>query len=169
MKSNFYSILFCTLILGACSSGDKPEDAKQAREWMTGKAWAVKDVGLLESSFRENKGEPFIHTIHWMDAADSTKARFMKATLTLDVNPNPNDESGNLAHFDGLNLDEKQQYYFTSTQEESPNDRTVKLYVNMVDSGMQYPFTILQGTSNKVLLLAPREIGISNLVLSLER
>ena len=167
------SILFFALALTSCSSGDKPPaDAKEARELMTGKTWAVKDVGLLEASFRANKGEVFVHTIKWLLITDSIKGKFAKATLTLDVNPNPNDGLGDIAHLDGLKLWEKQHYMFTSTQEDSPLDRTIKLYVIAEDSSggaIQYPFTILQANSKKVLLLAPKEIGVGNLVLSMER
>ena len=172
-------LLFCAIGLSACQSGDKPpESAAEARERIVGKKWLVRDAGYLESSFREQKGEPFIHTVLWFSATkdlgtedQATRDKFSKATLTLDENKNPNDGTGDIAHLDGLNFGAKQNYYFTGTQEENAYDRTIKLYVNCEDSTgaqMQYPFTILQASSKKMLLLAPLEIQSKGLVLSLE-
>ena len=179
MKHALPSLLFIALSLAACSTGDgPPADAKEARELMTGKPWAVKDVGFLETSFRQNKGEPFIYTFTCTSAANASeehkaiREKYLKASLTLDANPNPNDGSGDVAHLEGLNLGGNQQYYFTSTQEENRYDRTIKLYVNLRDStgaAMQYPYTLLTANGSKVVMLAPAELGARNLVLSLER
>ena len=172
-------LLLSALGLSSCQSGDKPPaSAGEASELIVGKKWIVRDAGFLESSFRENKGDPFKYTFQWFSAAkdlgpedQATRDKFAKATLALDENKTPQDDTGNTAHLDGLNLGEKQHYYFTSTQEENAYDRTVKMYLVCEDSTgslMKYPFTILQGNSKKILLLSPPEIHSKNLVLSLE-
>jgi CRISPR/Cas system-associated endonuclease/helicase Cas3 len=180
MKKLLPTIYFLSLVivLFACQSDAPPASAEDARELLVGKKWAVRDAGILESSFRQNKGEPFQHTIQWFSASPDLSAenqairdRFTKATLLLEGNSNKANSQGDIAHFDGLNLGAQQSYYFTSTQEESAYDRTIKLYVNVIDSvgnPMQYPFVILQANSNKVMLAAPPELQVRNLVLALE-
>ncbi len=176
--SSLCALFFCFMLFTACQGDERPTSAKEAREMLVGKHWSVKDAGLLESSFRANKGEPFTHTFQWLHSAQNLSAesreslaKFMKVTLVLDENKTPNDDSGNIAHLTGLDLQEKQGYYFTATQEENANDRTVKLYVvSIYPDGRidKFPFTILEGTGNKIVLAAPNEIQPRNLVLSLE-
>lgn len=171
-------VFLCAACLASCKTDGPPASAKEARELMVGKQWSVKDAGVLESSYRANKGEPFVHTIQWLGAAKELSAesremlnKFSQVTLMLDENKNPNDDTGNVAHLNGLNLQPKQGYYFTSTQEENAYDRTVKLYVVSVDAGgnmEKFPFTILEAGSKKILAVVPPELQPGNVVLSLE-
>lgn len=178
---NYYSlsfVFFCALVLSACKGDGPPGSAEEVRELLVGKKWGAKDAGLLESSFRQNKGEPFIHTIQWLSAPkDMTPesrdllGKYSKVTLVLDENKTPNDGSANVAHLEGMGLQEKQGYYFTSTQEENANDRTVKVYVVSIypDGTIEkFPFIILQASGKKILLAAPPEMQPRNLVLALE-
>ena len=172
-------LLVSAIVFSACQSPDSmpapPESAADARELIVGKKWAVKDMGNLVSSFRENKGDRFVHTITWFSKTSNPGSgektileKFSKATLTLEVNQTPNDGSGNLAYLDGLGLSRKQVYYFTGTQEENANDRTIKLYLNVEDAAgaaVQYPFVILGAGSSGLYLLAPPELQRGNLVL----
>lgn len=178
MYSTLSSLFFSVIVLSSCQSDGPPASAEEAREVIVGKNWSVRDAGLLESSFREQKGQPFTHTIQWLSTSKDMSSenqemlnKFLTVTLVLDKNKTPNDDSGNIAHVEGLGLEEKQGYYFTSTQEENAYDRTVKLQVVSIfpdGSIVKYPFTILSISSNKILLAAPPEIEPRNLILSLE-
>jgi len=171
-------VFFCAVVLSACKGDGPPASAEEARELLVGKTWGAKDVGLLESSFRQNKGEPFIHTIQWLSTQkDMTPesremlSKFLTVTLVLDENKTPTNDSGNVAHLEGMGLQEKQGYYFTSTQEENANDRTVRVYVVSIypDGNIEkFPFTILQASGKRILLAAPPEMQPRNLVLALE-
>jgi len=176
--SSFLSLLCCALVLSACQGDGPPASAEEARELLVGKKWSVTDAGLLESSFRQNKGEPMIHTIQWLSthqdfSAESREmlSKFSTVTLLLDENKTPNDDSGNVAHLEEMGLQQKQGYYFTSTQEENANDRTVRVYVVSIypDGTIEkFPFIILQASGKKIILAAPPEIQPRNLVLALE-
>jgi|GEM_PF-2206551 hypothetical protein len=89
-----------------------------------------------------------------------------------DVSKNLNHhQSGNVAHLSGFGLQEKQGYYFTSTQEENANDRTVRLYVVSIypDERIEkFAFTILGVSGKWILLAGPPEMQPRNLVLALE-
>lgn len=171
-----FAILFVVLL--SCQSGGPPASAEEARELLVGKTWRVADAGLLESSFREKKGDPFVHTITWLSTATelSPESReivtpYLAATVMLEENQNPNDQSGNVAHLSGFGLQEKQSYYFTSTQEENANDRTVRLYVVSIypDERIEkFAFTILGVSGKRILLAGPPEMQPRNLVLALE-